>query len=97
MTQKGFFWKSTAMILSGAPLRIAGPVMSGAPMPRRALPDGDDGVLLDGRATGHEVDRREAAVGVVALLVGDVLAGELHVLDPGELVVEGAQIRAAAR
>ncbi len=39
ITQKGFFWKSTAMILRGAPLRIAGAVMSGAPMPSRALPD----------------------------------------------------------
>ena len=55
----------------------------------------DHGIGLHVGATRHEVDLAEALVGVVAALVGDVHARELDVLHPGQLVVEGAEVRVA--
>jgi hypothetical protein len=39
MIANGFFWYCAPMITSGAPWRIAGPVMSGDEMPTSAFPD----------------------------------------------------------
>ena len=50
----------------------------------------DDRLHAEGRAASEQVDL-QAFVGPVLLVVGDVLAGELKVLDPAELVGDLAQ------
>ncbi len=89
--QNGFFWKVRADDLQRRAL--LGDQPGGGVRGREADVDraGDDqGVGAVDRA-GDQVDALEARLGVVALRVGEVLAGELDVLDPGELQRELAR------
>ena len=82
--QKGFFWKLAPMIFSGRVVvehgvgdRL-GPAERVEDVARHQRGDGVAGA-------GDHVERAEARVGEVALVVGHVQAGELDVLDPRQL------------
>ena len=83
--QNGFFWNVAPMIFSGAPCSaISRAVASGAERPTSTGAGHDERVRAVHRA-GDQVEALEARVLVVALRVGEELAGELDVLDPGQL------------